>query len=155
MARKIILLIFIAITTVNTYSQDTLRTEIIGDNRPYTEIFDDTFRNVNYDTLSTKILYSRVIPFADLEKQNGVTNDTIDKSDFIQAYSELHRASNSDLKVFTIDVEELRNNIFFNSNDSLVQIGIIYSDYSIIDTNVFNDNRLPSCGISYSRTILL
>lgn len=33
MVRKIILLIFIAVTSLNTYSQDTLNTEIIGTNK--------------------------------------------------------------------------------------------------------------------------
>ena len=49
------------IISLNAYTQDSLSIEIIGDTRPYTEIFNSMFRNVRYDTLSTKILYSKVI----------------------------------------------------------------------------------------------
>lgn len=139
---KKIIIILLIIVSINAYAQDSLNVEIIGDNRPYTEIFDTWFRNINYDTLSTKIFYDRVVPFADLENRNGYSNDTLDKNDFIQAYSELHRASNFGLKVFSMNVENLRNNINLSSNDSNIQLGIIYSDFSIIDTNSFYDGRL-------------
>ena len=87
---KKILIIFIAIIiSVNAYTQDSINVEVTGENRPYTEIFDGWFRNVRYDTLSTKILYDRVISFADLENRDGYNNDTLDKTDFIQACSEL------------------------------------------------------------------
>lgn len=141
MKRKLIILLILAIISLKAYSQDSINAEVMGNNMSYTEIFDSIFRNIRYDTLSTKILYSRVIPFAKLEEKNGLTNDTINENVFIQAYSELHRASDTDLKVFSMDVESLRDNIFFNSNDSLIQIGIIYSDFSVFDTNAFNDNR--------------
>ncbi|MFA5540117.1 MAG: hypothetical protein WC984_00395 [Bacteroidales bacterium] len=57
------LFILIALIAVNlkAYTQGTIDIEIVGDNRPYTEIFESMFRNVRYDTLSTKILYSKVI----------------------------------------------------------------------------------------------
>ncbi|MDD2191721.1 MAG: hypothetical protein PHO12_04195 [Bacteroidales bacterium] len=141
MKRKLTILLILAIISLKAYSQDSINAEVMGNNMSYTEIFDSIFRNIRYDTLSTKILYSRVIPFAKLEEKNGLTNDTINENVFIQAYSELHRASDTDLKVFSMDVESLRDNIFFNSNDSLIQIGIIYSDFSVFDTNAFNDNR--------------
>ncbi len=87
---KKILIIFIAIIiSVNSYTQDSLNVEFTGDSRPYKEIFDSQFRNVRYDTLSTKILYDRVISFADLENRDGYNNDTLDKTDFIRACSEL------------------------------------------------------------------
>lgn len=142
MIKKIIILLFILTISINANSQNIINTEIIGENKPYTEIFDSIFKNIRYDTLSTKILYDKVIPFVNLEKQNGFNNDTLDKNDYIQAYSELHRASSSELKTFSESIESLRDNIFLNSNDSLVQIGVILSDYSIIDTNAFNDHRL-------------
>ncbi|MCK9198882.1 MAG: hypothetical protein M0P49_04700, partial [Bacilli bacterium] len=139
---KIIIIILFSIISINAYTQDSIKLEIIGDTRTFTEIFDSKYRNINYDTLSNKLLYSRVFSFADLENRNGHSNDTLNKKDFIQAYSELSRASNPDLKAFSMNVENLNDNIFFNSNDSLVQIGIIYSDFTIIDTNSFNDGRL-------------
>lgn len=142
MKRILITLLIIMTISLKAYTQDSLNVEIIGDNRPYTEIFDTWFRNIRYDTLSTKILYDRVVPFADLENKNGYSNDTLDKTDFIQAYSELHRASSSDMKVFSMNVENLRDNINLSSNDSTIQLGIIYSDFSIIDTNSFYDGRL-------------
>ena len=49
------------IISLNAYTQDSLSIEIIGDTRPFTEVFDSLFRNIMYDTLSTKILYSKVI----------------------------------------------------------------------------------------------
>lgn len=104
MKRILITLLIIMTISLKAYTQDSLNVEIIGDNRPYTEIFDTWFRNIRYDTLSTKILYDRVVPFADLENKNGYSNDTLDKTDFIQAYSELHRASSSDMKVFSMNV---------------------------------------------------
>ncbi|MFA5540115.1 MAG: hypothetical protein WC984_00385 [Bacteroidales bacterium] len=58
---KKIITLFVTIISVNAYTQDTLNVEIVGDNRSYTEIFESMFRNVRYDTLSTKILYSKVI----------------------------------------------------------------------------------------------
>ncbi len=58
--KKIIIILF-TIISLNAYTQDSLSIEIIGDTRPYTEIFNSMFRNVRYDTLSTKILYSKVI----------------------------------------------------------------------------------------------
>ena len=140
---KRILIIFIAIIiSVNAYTQDSLNVEIIGDNRTYKEIFDSQFRNVRYDTLLTKILYDRVLPFAGLENKTGYNNDTLNNNIFFQAYFELFNASNPDLKVFSMNVESLKDKILLNSNDSLVPIGIIYSDYSIIDTNSFYDGRL-------------
>jgi len=45
-----------------------MNTKIIGNNKPYTEIFDSIFRNIRYNTLSFKALYSRIIPFSNLEK---------------------------------------------------------------------------------------
>ena len=93
MKRKLIILLILAIISLKAYSQDSINAEVMGNNMSYTEIFDSIFRNIRYDTLSTKILYSRVIPFAKLEEKNGLTNDTINENVFIQAYSELHRAS--------------------------------------------------------------
>jgi hypothetical protein len=58
---KKIIILFVTIISVNAYTQDTLNVEIVGDNRSYTEVFDSLFRNIMYDTLSTKILYSKVI----------------------------------------------------------------------------------------------
>jgi len=61
MKRAFIILLFITAINLRAYTQDTLNVEIVGDNRSYTEIFESMFRNVRYDTLSTKILYSKVI----------------------------------------------------------------------------------------------
>ncbi|MDD2530547.1 MAG: hypothetical protein PHN41_04900 [Bacteroidales bacterium] len=102
---KIIIIILFSIISINAYTQDSIKLEIIGDTRTFTEIFDSKYRNINYDTLSNKLLYSRVFSFADLENRNGHSNDTLNKKDFIQAYSELSRASNPDLKAFSMNVE--------------------------------------------------
>lgn len=142
MKRALIILLIITAISLRAYTQDSIYVEVAGENRPYTEIFDGWFRNIRYDTLSTKILYDRVISFADLANRDGYNNDTLDKTDFIQAYSELNRSSNSDLKFFSMNVDNLRNNIDLSSNDSTIQLGVIYSDLSIIDTNSFNDGRL-------------
>ena len=87
--RKILILLIAIIISANAYTQDSTNVETIGDTRTYTEIFDSWFKNVRYDTLTTKILYDRVISFADLENRDGYNNDTLDKTDFIQACSEL------------------------------------------------------------------
>ena len=84
---KIIIIILFSIISINAYTQDSIKLEIIGDTRTFTEIFDSKYRNINYDTLSNKLLYSRVFSFADLENRNGHSNDTLNKKDFIQAYS--------------------------------------------------------------------
>ena len=59
--KKILIIFILIIISVNAYTQDTLNVEIVGDKRSYTEIFESLFRNIMYDTLSTKILYSKVI----------------------------------------------------------------------------------------------
>jgi len=61
MKRAFIILLFITAINLRAYTQDTVNIETIGENRPFTEVFDSLFRNIMYDTLSTKILYSKVI----------------------------------------------------------------------------------------------
>jgi hypothetical protein len=61
MKRAFIILLFITAINLRAYTQDLLNVEIIGDTKPYTEIFNSMFRYIRYDTLSTKILYSKVI----------------------------------------------------------------------------------------------
>jgi len=57
--RKIIFIfISLIVFSINAISQE----------KTYTEKFDSIFSNIRFDTLSTGILYSRVIPFANLEK---------------------------------------------------------------------------------------
>ncbi len=61
MKKVLIAMLIILTSSIRAYTQDTVNIETIGENRPFTEVFDSLFRNIMYDTLSTKILYSKVI----------------------------------------------------------------------------------------------
>ncbi|MBP1629964.1 MAG: hypothetical protein H6Q15_857 [Bacteroidetes bacterium] len=109
----------------------------------FTESFDSLYRHIRFDTISSGILYNRVFPFANLEKKSSQLDDTTNSINFIQSYSELKRSIiNPNLQSFGLSIDDLRNNINSNSNDSVSPIGIIISDYSIIDTNSFNNGKI-------------
>jgi hypothetical protein len=76
MKRALIILLIITAISLRAYTQDSIYVEVAGENRPYTEIFDGWFRNIRYDTLSTKILYDRVI--SDYNSiVRGIAGDTL------------------------------------------------------------------------------
>ena len=83
------------------------------------------------------------MPFADLEGYSNGVHDTITPSLFKRAFQELCDASVAKeqniflaLKPYFWDLTE------YSSNDTSIALGIIYSDFHIIDTNAFHNGRL-------------
>ncbi|MBP1645022.1 MAG: hypothetical protein H6Q16_597 [Bacteroidetes bacterium] len=128
--KKILLIIGLFFTSITLFSQ----TE-------FTNIFDNVYKNVKFDTVSSGILHNRVIfSLANLKNYNDVP-DTTNAKHFIQAYYELQNATVTKDKIFDRSIDELYLPMNI-PNDSNINIGIIYSDYHIIDTNAFYNGKL-------------
>lgn len=109
------------------YSQVTYT----GLDKDYTQRMDEILINVNKTPITTGILYDRIMSFSNLNwlKQNGaVTNSNYQH--FIQSWSELYRSSYN--PTFS-SLETLKSNINANTNQTLVDIGIINTKMNYID----------------------
>ncbi|WP_445716852.1 esterase/lipase family protein [Flavobacterium sp.] len=109
------------------YSQVTYT----GLDKDYTQRMDEILINVNKTPITTGILYDRIMSFSNLDwlKQNGaVTNSNYQH--FIQSWSELYRSSYN--PTFS-SLETLKSNINANTNQTLVDIGIINTKMNYID----------------------
>ncbi|MCZ8169691.1 T9SS type A sorting domain-containing protein [Flavobacterium sp.] len=109
------------------YSQVTYT----GLDKDYTQRMDEILINVNKTPITTGILYDRIMSFSNLDwlKQNGaVTNSNYQH--FIQSWSELYRSSYN--PTFS-SLETLKSNINANTNQTLVDIGIINTKINYID----------------------
>jgi hypothetical protein len=109
------------------YSQVTYT----GLDKDYTQRMDEILINVNKSPITTGILYDRIMSFSNLDwlKQNGaVTNSNYQH--FIQSWSELYRSSYN--PTFA-SLETLKSNINANTNQNLVDIGIINTKINYID----------------------
>ncbi|MDR1793347.1 MAG: T9SS type A sorting domain-containing protein [Bacteroidales bacterium] len=104
----------------------------------YTHEFDSLFANVNLSGVATGILYDRVVPFAGLKYFTRQNCDTSSYWHFVQAYSELQRASLTTNPYLPLTVDSLKN----LSSLSVVPIGILNFDFDYIDTNAYNTGRL-------------
>lgn len=109
------------------YSQVTYT----GLDKDYTQRMDELLINVNKTPIATGILYDRIMSFSNLDwlKQNGaVTNSNYQH--FIQSWSELYRSAYT--PIFS-SLETLKSNINTNTNQNLVDIGIINTKMNYID----------------------
>jgi hypothetical protein len=134
--KKLVLIFTVSVATFSLQAQT---------GQTYTQMFDSLFGNVPYSTVTSGILYDRVVDFSNL----GELNDTSSYTRFIQAYSELNRAvTNTFLNSkFSLKVDSLEERL---QNLSYIPIGIINAKYDVIDTNAFHSGKLyESNGLFY------
>ena len=103
-----------------------------------TSDLDAMLTNINQSSVTSSIIYERVMPFANVYNYNQVF-DTATLDYFEQAFSELYRASNQQK---FIPYTTLRQRYTDASQTSVVDIGIINTQFSILNYNANN----PSAG---------
>lgn len=103
-----------------------------------TSDLDAMLTNVNQSSVTSGIIYERVMPFANLYNYNQAF-DTATLGYFEQAFSELYRASNQQK---FIPYTTLRQRYTDATQTSVVDIGIINTQFSILNYNANN----PSAG---------
>ncbi len=97
--------------------------------KTYVESMDSLLQDVDKQAVTTGILYSRVMPFAHLDKFNE-RNDTSDYKHFRQAWSELYRASYAPgFKDFSLLEAQLDRNL----QHDVVDVGIIQARFHVLD----------------------
>ncbi|MDR3046296.1 MAG: hypothetical protein LBU51_01625, partial [Bacteroidales bacterium] len=120
------------------YSQNNNPPIEMGENQTYTEAFDSIYQHVNFNNVPSNILYNRVFSFAGLPYYNRQNSDTSSYWHFIQAYSELQRASLSTNSHLPIPVDSLKR----ISTPSTIPIAILNFDFGVIDTNAYHNRKL-------------
>lgn len=129
--KKILLILILSTLSFIVKSQD------------YYDIVDSLYSRVNFDTVSSGIFYNKAVPFADLEGYSNGVHDTINPSLFKRAFQELCDASVAkEQNIFLALKPYFWNLTEYSSNDTSIALGIIYSDFHIIDTNAFHNGRL-------------
>ncbi|MCL2311722.1 MAG: hypothetical protein FWC41_04430 [Firmicutes bacterium] len=96
--------------------------------KTYTEMFDSVFSVVSRTQATTKILYERVFPFANLTSS---TMDTSNYTRFIQAYSELYRAAFEPSARLPYNVDSLK--FLKGDGGDIVDIGILHYKFNMIN----------------------
>ncbi|MDD2550834.1 MAG: hypothetical protein PHD00_12165, partial [Bacteroidales bacterium] len=142
--KRIIITLYILLAAVQSASPQGFEHSISFSNpKTYTEVADSLLRFIDKDSISTGILYSRVVPFARLERFNQLHPDTSSYVHFIQAYSELKRASFGN-SPFNMEVEQFRQAIdeSLNAHRSVVSIGVVACNFSVLDTLAISDGRI-------------
>lgn len=102
----------------------------------YTELFDSIFANVDMSSVSSGILYDRVVPVSDATKYNSLLNsnmDTINNFIFFQCYYEMLLSTIDTSSTIFPSIEHLTTQIH---NDSIVDIGLMHLTINTIDTSV-------------------
>jgi hypothetical protein len=107
----------------------------------YTDMFDSLYQYIDFSSVSPRLIYDRVVPFAGLHYFNSTSSDTSSCSHFIQAYSELYRAALPGQNDLPISIDSLKN-VCESFPENIVMLGLINSFYSFIDTNAYHDGRL-------------
>ncbi|MDY6026235.1 hypothetical protein [Bergeyella zoohelcum] len=95
--------------------------------RTYTQKMDSLMQYVDKSQMTTPILYDRVFSFTNLDKK---TPNNVDYNYFIQAWSELHRASNNPN---FISADELKVLAKESQKNNRIQLGVIHLKYNYID----------------------
>lgn len=142
--KKITIIISVLLAIVFRLSSQEI--EIILDEKnpkTYTEIVDSLFQNIDHSKTSTGILYNRVFSFAGLDRFNKEKPDTSSYSHFIQAYSEIHRASIAKSEL-PMEVRELRRAIDrkLNAEGNIVPVGLLAYRFDKIDSHAFDNGKL-------------
>jgi hypothetical protein len=133
----LICIIFTFVTTM-LYSQNNNPPIEMGENQTYTEAFDSLYQNVNFSNVPYGILYNRVASFAGLPFFNRMQSDTSNYWHFIQAYSELKRASLNVNPNLTFSLDDLQT----ISTTSTIPIAILNFDFGMIDSSAYNSRKL-------------
>ena len=133
------------LSSLSIYGQTTFT----GLNKDYTQRMDEILINVNKTPITTGILYDRVMSFSDLDwlKENGaITNSNYQH--FIQSWSELYRSAYN--PTFA-SLETLKTNINANTNQTLVDIGVINTKMNYIDYGTATTPNLTTAnGLLYN-----
>ena len=142
--KKITILISILLAIVFRLSSQEI--EIMLDEKnpqTYTEVVDSLFQYIDHHKTSTGIFYDRVFPFAGLDRFNKEKPDTSSYSHFIQAYSEIHRASIAKSEL-PMEVRELRRAIDrkLNAEGNIVPVGLLAYKFDKIDSHAFDNGKL-------------
>ena len=99
-----------------------------------TSDLDAMLTNVNQSSVTSGIIYERVMPFANLYNYNQAF-DTATLGYFEQALSELYRASNQQKFMPHTSLRLLYTDI---NQNSVVDIGIMNTQFSILNYNANN-----------------
>lgn len=122
-----------------TQAQDYPATENIS--------LDTQLTNISKSTVTSGIIYERVITIANLYNFNQVnTFNTANYSYFKQAFSEMRRASN-DLKF--IPLATLKTMAAANKTDNKVDVAILNTPFQILN---YNEDNPAAGGLTFNTT---
>ena len=107
--------------------------------RTYTQKMDSLMQYVDKSQMTTPILYDRVFSFTKLDKK--IPNN-VDYNYFIQAWSELHRASNNPN---FISADELKAMAKESQKNNRIQLGVIHLKYNYIDYGTPQSPKYEFC----------
>lgn len=120
------------------------QSQTVWDTLPYKSYADHKLQLLNKSTISSGILYDRMLPIADIERFKAQQNlyDTSGPRHWSQAYYELYHSAYNTTGWKTPDGLEsiLKNNAFVNA----VPIGILHYKYHVLDSNAYSDNLVDT-----------
>jgi hypothetical protein len=135
--KKILFFIGIVLSCYNSYAQAVPNGENIS--------LDEQLLNIPQTTVSSGIIYERVISIANLYNFNKVsTFNTANFPYFKQAFSEMRRASN-DTKFTSLD--SFKNLTAQNTNPNEVDVAILNTQFNILN---YNEESPSSGGLTYN-----
>ncbi len=116
-------------------------------NNPNNNQLDYNFTKLKYLQITSGILYDKVAPFSNLLTFNRPEHNVSDAKHFIQALSELHRAS-SPTKFISAD--NLKTIIANTTTDNTVDVGVLCSTFHLLN---YNENTPTDGGLTYSNSV--
>jgi len=117
-----------------------------GSGKTYTQTVDSLFQHLNRDYITTGVLYDRVFPFAALDVFNqpweGIesTPDTSSFKHYLQAYSELRRASFDTTRL--LPDEYLKQLAYAPEYDGAIPIGVLAYRFNLLDSLALREGLL-------------
>lgn len=106
---------------------------------------DQQLININQSSVTSGIIYERVIPAANLYNFNTVsTFNTANYSYFKQALSEMHRASNG---TKFISIDNLKSLVSYTTNNNEVNLAILNTEFHILN---YNEDNPSQGGLTYN-----
>lgn len=128
------------ITTNISFNPDQIVTN--GSSQGYTAVIDSLIQHLDKSRITTGILYDRVLPMAHVHEFNAFIADTSANKHFIQAYSEMYRASYNQSNWFLIDdVRSIALGKYLDASPK-IPVALANYKYNLIDTNAINNGQI-------------
>lgn len=114
-------------------------TNIKGQDTTYSQLFDIEYRNIDFSKSNSDLIFERSFNFSGFNCKHYTEIDTLNNFDFLSTYNQLYNSQRNQSTLLLYSTKDLKN----STKDLLtIPIGLIYCNYSKIDSNSFLNGRL-------------